>query len=149
MDDRAIQLHLLTAQEDAQWSSSPPAVKLANVAKAHRTRLTTWAWEMGGIILSAALLVALVVVLRCYEGNREPTWSHMSLNTLVAWMGTIARACILFTASQALGQLKWVWYATERRPLEDLGSFDSASRGVLGSLALIYRVRARYVYMNR
>lgn len=149
MDDRTVQLHLLTTQQEAQRSSSPPAINVANVAKARRTRITTWKWETGGIILSAALILALVIVLRCYEGNHEPAWDHMSLNTLVAWMSTVTRACILFPVSQALGQLKWVWFATERRPLEDLGSFDSASRGVLGSLALIYRVRARHVYMNR
>lgn len=148
MDDQSIQLHLLTEQEESKLSSSPPTANFANVATSPPTRFTTWMWEIGGIVLSALLMVALSVVLRCYEGQRQPTWNHMSLNTLIAWMSMASRALILYSASQGLGQLKWVWFATERRPMEDLANFDSASRGVLGSLALIYRVRARFVSMD-
>lgn len=143
MDEQNIQLHLLTEREEAQRSSLP-AADFANVASPPPTRFTAWMSEIGGIILSAVLMVALCVVLRCYEGHRQPTWSHLSLNTLIAWMSMVSRALILYSASQGLGQLKWAWFATERRPMEDLATFDSASRGVLGSLALMYRVRARY-----
>ncbi|OJJ42091.1 hypothetical protein ASPZODRAFT_105830 [Penicilliopsis zonata CBS 506.65] len=135
MDDQSIQLRLLNADEEAQQASS------TNLS---RTRLASWAWETGGIILSAALIVTLVVLLRYYDGRREPAWEHMSLNTLIAWLSTITKACVLFSASQGLGQLKWAWFSTQKRPLDDLGGFDAASRGVLGGLALIFRVRGRH-----
>jgi hypothetical protein len=86
MDDGSIQLHLLSAQEEAL------ALNNAATAPPPRTRLTTWTWETDGIIVSSTLLVALVIVLRRYEGNREPAWNHMSLNTLIAWVSTVARA---------------------------------------------------------
>ena len=147
MDDRNIEMHLLVAQEESRQSaSSPPAANDANVAKPPRTRLTNWVWEIGGILMSAALIGVHVVILSCYQGHRDPAWKYLSLNTLIAWISMVSRACIIFTASQVLSQLKWVWFATQHRPLEDLDGFDLASRGVLGSLALIYRVRARCVY---
>jgi hypothetical protein len=41
--------------------------------------------------------------------------------------------------------LKWVWFAKRARPLSDLKVFDNASRGIYGSVELVWALRMRYV----
>ncbi|KAI9375755.1 hypothetical protein BJX61DRAFT_78033 [Aspergillus egyptiacus] len=69
----------------------------------------------------------------------------MSLNSLISWLSTIFRACIIVSTSEALGQLKWVWFAQEQaRPVHELRVYDSASRGLYGAMELIWALRARH-----
>ncbi|KAJ5887499.1 hypothetical protein N7495_007540 [Penicillium taxi] len=78
-----------------------------------------------------------------YDGHEQPIWNHVSLNSVISWLSTIAKACALYTISQGLGQAKWIWFAKRSRPLSDLDTFDSASRGVVGSAALMWLVKGR------
>ncbi|KAJ0425689.1 hypothetical protein BJY00DRAFT_307835 [Aspergillus carlsbadensis] len=68
----------------------------------------------------------------------------MSLNSLISWLSTISNACLVISCSEALGQLKWVWFAQGTRPVQELKTFDAASRGFYGALELIWRLRARH-----
>ncbi|RAH53568.1 hypothetical protein BO85DRAFT_492082 [Aspergillus piperis CBS 112811] len=77
-------------------------------------------WELTGIIVSAALLAAIIIILKVYDHQPQPKWWHISLNSL-----------------------KWDWFAQQEQPLSHLQSFDSASRGALGSLTLIWALRVQ------
>ncbi|KAL3480062.1 hypothetical protein BJX99DRAFT_244514 [Aspergillus californicus] len=101
--------------------------------------------EILGMAISAGVFVALVVVLVEYDRKPQPSWGYMSLNSLISWMSTIARACIIISCSEALGQLKWVWFLQKPRPIHELRTFDSASRGTYGALELIWALRARHL----
>ncbi|KAJ5381158.1 uncharacterized protein N7496_003586 [Penicillium cataractarum] len=105
---------------------------------------TLFIWEILAMILSSASLIGIVVVLRCYNHHPQPTWNNLSLNTVISWLSTIAKGCVLFSISEGLGQLKWVWFAQKRRQLSDLRAFDAASRGLTGSAGLIWNLRARH-----
>ncbi|KAJ5773858.1 hypothetical protein N7457_008754 [Penicillium paradoxum] len=94
--------------------------------------------------LSSALLVAIVVILAQYNHQPQPTWRFVSLNTIISWLSTIAKGCVLFTVSEGIGQLKWVWFTRKSRPLGDLGTFDGASRGIYGCAGLVWRLRAKH-----
>jgi len=96
-----------------------------------------WVLEVVALFLSAVLLSATAVLLRHYDDKPQPGWEMTSLNTLVAWMGTLSRALVLLPVSRSLGQLKWTWFATRPRSLADVQSFDDASRGVIGSTQLL------------
>lgn len=48
----------------------------------------------------------------------------------------------MIPVSSAISRAQWTWFRRER-PLHDFHLFDQASRGPWGSLALIWRVRAR------
>ncbi|KAL4766992.1 hypothetical protein BDW60DRAFT_212403 [Aspergillus nidulans var. acristatus] len=101
-------------------------------------------WELITMVLSAAILTALVVVLARHDGKPQPDWPYISINSLISWMTTISRACILFAVSEALGQLKWVWFMQREQPVHDLRRFDEASRGPFGALELIWALRGRH-----
>ncbi|GKT48240.1 uncharacterized protein ColSpa_08421 [Colletotrichum spaethianum] len=60
----------------------------------------------------------------------------LTLNTLIAFLATLARAAFVIPVSESISQLKWLWYRDER-PLKDFQDFDSASRGPWGSLQLL------------
>lgn len=53
------------------------------------------------------------------------------------------RNCLFADRSMCVGQLKWRWFK-ENRPLQDIVIYDSASRGPLGALTLIYLLGLRH-----
>jgi hypothetical protein len=71
-----------------------------------------WAWEVAGILASAGLIVSIVIILGKYDGQRQPSWRLISLNSLVSWLSTLSKACVLFSISDGIGQMKWVWFSS-------------------------------------
>ncbi|PYH88760.1 hypothetical protein BO71DRAFT_390984 [Aspergillus ellipticus CBS 707.79] len=102
-----------------------------------------WLWELCCVILSGGVLAAMAIILAKYDGHAQPNWRNVSLNSVISWLSTLAKAGILYAVSESLGQLKWIWFS-QRRPLSDLGCFDSASRGVTGSVLLAWLLRGRH-----
>ncbi|KAE8153169.1 hypothetical protein BDV25DRAFT_127495 [Aspergillus avenaceus] len=74
------------------------------------------------------------LILSRVDGRPQPAWKHV----------TISKGSILYVISEALGQLKWVWFAQRTRPLSNLREFDWASRGFYGSGELMWRLRFRH-----
>lgn len=73
-----------------------------------------------------------------FENRTLPEWPlSINLNTLIALLATIMRASMLVAVAEVIGQLKWAWFTTGR-PLTHLQVFDRASRGVWGSLQLLF-----------
>lgn len=99
--------------------------------------------DIAALLLSAGTMLAVFGLLRRYDGKRQPNWEHVSLNTAVAWLSAISKACTILLASRSLGQLKWLWLVDKSKPLSDLRTFDMASRGFLGSTVLLFKQRAR------
>ena len=100
-----------------------------------------WLWEAIGVLGSAASLNGIAVILSKYDEKEQPHWQRMSLNTLISWLSTLAKVCVLVPISRGLGQLKWLWFVEEGRALSDLRVFDAASRGVVGSAELVWRLK--------
>ncbi|KAJ5365853.1 hypothetical protein N7517_008739 [Penicillium concentricum] len=100
-------------------------------------------WEILAMVLSSALLVAIVVILTQYDDRPQPSWT-LSLNSVISWLSTVSKGCVLFSISEGIGQLKWVWFTRKSRPLVDLSIFDGASRGLWGCAALVWRQRAKH-----
>ncbi|KAK5652179.1 hypothetical protein OQA88_10822 [Cercophora sp. LCS_1] len=80
---------------------------------------------------------AIIAVLAQYDGNRPPEWPlGITLNTLLAFLATIAKAAFITPVTRGLGQLRWVWFTKPRRAY-DFEVFDGATRGPFGSLRLL------------
>ncbi|KAJ5394216.1 uncharacterized protein N7487_011857 [Penicillium crustosum] len=123
-----------------------------NPGKSRRQQITQrppnidhwWGWDILGLVLALAILIAIIVILRVYDGKQQPSWRWISLNTLLSWLSTVGKGCIAFPISAGLSQLKWVWFAQRKRPLSDLRVFDGASRGIYGSAELLWALRMRH-----
>ena len=108
--------------------------------------LDEWSvWETVGLLGSALTLTAMAIFLNKYDHSQAPTWKLVSLNTVIAWLSTIARLLVTIPLSSGIGQLKWTWLADTKKPLGDLAAFDSASRGAVGSFKLLWTIKGRLV----
>ncbi|KAL5356422.1 hypothetical protein BJX96DRAFT_186734 [Aspergillus floccosus] len=103
-----------------------------------------YVWEALGVGISGAILIVMVAILASYDDTPEPMCRYMSLNSLISWLSTASKGCILFSISEALGQMKWTWFMQAARPIPDLRRFDTASRGFYGAIKLIWRLQARH-----
>jgi len=99
-----------------------------------------WLLEVISWFIGAFSLAALVIVLRHYDDSKIPHWKFgLTLNALISLLAGLTRSSLLIPTYQALGQLKWNWFRVEPRLMADFERFDSASRGPLGSIILLFR----------
>lgn len=109
--------------------------------------ISTWWLEISACFVSIAALLALVAVLLCYKNKPSPDWPKwLSLNTIVAIFITLLKTAVLLIVAEGLGQLKWSWFAIgTAKPLDDLVKYDDASRGPVGSMKLLWRLRFSHI----
>jgi hypothetical protein len=105
-----------------------------------------WLGEFVAVLSSCALVVALCIILKKYDGQPVPWFgtyfnSAITLGTLVSLLTTLAVAMALSTVQECLSQLKWLWYSGASRPLADVEAYDRASRGLTGSVQLLWKLR--------
>ncbi|GIJ90257.1 hypothetical protein Asppvi_009210 [Aspergillus pseudoviridinutans] len=128
-------------------SSPSPAIQdeKEQPPKSVETFISDWyVWEVLAVLVSAGTLVAMVAMLIHFDHKPQPAWRLLSLNSLISWLSTISKACVLFSINECIGQLKWVWFGQRQQRMVDLRSFDSASRGFYGSAVLIWILKARH-----
>ncbi|KAI9147567.1 hypothetical protein HJFPF1_12593 [Paramyrothecium foliicola] len=106
--------------------------------------LRSWWPELLACAVSVAAAGALVAVLQSLNQKALPRWPlGLTLNTLIAFLATVARSTFIIPVTESISQAKWLWYR-HSRPLEDFEVFDKASRGPWGSLRLIITTRASF-----
>lgn len=89
----------------------------------------TWLPEVTSLIFSLVALIAIVMLLTIRRDKPQPDWpSLLNINALIAIFTTILKAALLFSVSECISEMKWVWFAAPQ-PLSDFDRFDSASRG--------------------
>ena len=129
---------------------SPSKPKHTSTFKSVFSQDDNWTWEIVCVLLGVLLLIALCLVLWHYNGKEAPQFgdafgTSLTLNTVVSIIVTGARAALLLPAAECVGQLKWTWFAQDYRPLNDVSTFDKASRGIFGGFGLLWRTKLRCV----
>lgn len=109
-----------------------------------------WPYEFLAVGISAISFACLVATLHSLDGRPQQEWSyhHVTRNTVIAAISTITRASLLGAVAVSLCQNKWTWFSTSHRrgrKLRELETFDSASRGVSGSLQLLGTIRHNHI----
>lgn len=68
---------------------------------------------------------------------------NVTLNTVIGYLAQVAQVCLSGPVGNAISQLKWswFWYETKQRRMKDFQLYDAASRGPLGALSVVFRVR--------
>lgn len=95
-------------------------------------------------VLVSLLSIAIIVILLLFINNRTiPTLPlNIALNTYISFFATVSKASMVFAVAESISQLKWLWFR-EPRTLHDIEIFDDASRGPMGALRLVFRMRVR------
>lgn len=101
-----------------------------------------WGLCILSVIISILSMGAITALLILVDGNPIPKLPlNITVNTLVSFLSTIAKASMLVPVAESISQLKWLWFR-QPRTLQDMQIFDDASRGPLGAARLIFKTRA-------
>ncbi|KAI1612411.1 hypothetical protein EDD36DRAFT_418581 [Exophiala viscosa] len=107
-----------------------------------RLSLDNWAWEVGAAALCLCILSAIAAVLLAYDNQPVPSLPDtLSINAIISFLASIAKASLMIVLAAAIRQEKWLWFIGKPRPLDAVDSFEEASRGPYGSLRLIMTYR--------
>ncbi|KAM3524069.1 hypothetical protein MY4038_007892 [Beauveria bassiana] len=122
---------------------------------AYLVALQSWADEYKSAIICGLSIVILVIILWYYDGKLAPRLSPvgaLDLDMVVIALVTVARVGVGNVVEACIAQGAWIWVAKthQRRTntvarLEDFKLFDEASRGFLGSAALIWRMKGLHL----
>lgn len=119
-----------TSQTGLWWSRKGPHTQLSDIGI-----LVT------SIVASLGFLAALVGILVAFDGRPIFDQHAVTLNTFVAILSAASKATIIYAVSHAIGQWKWIAFSNRRRRLLDFERVESASRGPLGSLSLLFNTK--------
>ncbi|KAJ4163674.1 hypothetical protein LMH87_005385 [Akanthomyces muscarius] len=119
--------------------------KIERGRRVHLVALQWWADEYKSAIICGLSIIILSVVLWHYDGKLVPRLSPgLDLEMLVIALVTISRVAISNVVEACISQCAWIWIAKSHQQrtntvarLEDFKLFDEASRGFLGSVALL------------
>lgn len=101
-----------------------------------------WQLEGAAWLLSLVIFVAVIALLNAYDGRVKPDWpSAITLAALVTLLMSIGQSAILVPVNSALGQIKWLWFLEQKRPLSDLQILDDGSKDPLGSAFVLFKRR--------
>ena len=103
-----------------------------------------WLWELGALLLSIAVFIVLIAILRHYEGKPTPRWPlHITINALISVCSMIVKGAMIVPVEASINQLQWMWFRRKKSAIKAMEVFDEASRGPMGSLALLTSRQAR------
>lgn len=131
---------------ETQWNARNSLKNTAApISTSTKSRIRgSWMVESAGALLSILCFAAMLGVLIPVNGRPITSWpSIVSPNAVISLLSTIGKAALLLPITAAISQLKWVSVQNRVNTMENLDTYDQASRGPLGSLWLLYHFRLR------
>lgn len=130
------------------YSGYPPETGLDEKRPSQRPlaafSITDWLWEISAAFASICCLVAIIAVLFTTHEKPLSAWHFLiSPNALISIFSTLSKAALLVPVASCIGQLKWIYFTKSPRALEDIQTFDDASRGPWGALTFLWSVNVR------
>lgn len=130
------------------YEHNPPLLDAAPRprALAPSRRKFEWTAETAFLMASIGGLVAICVLLRTQDGALLTEWTlPLSLNTFLALLSLLSRSSLAYCMTSSLGQEKWNKFRRQASPMADFVAIEEASHGPMGSLALLWWSKLRYV----
>jgi len=113
-----------------------------------------WLFEFFGFALALGSLLAVFAFLHVYDGRVSPEWKLpvgagkyrktfvLNINAIISIFTTTFTSGLLIPVAASMSQLKWVWFQ-QGHPLSHYQAFESAARGPLGSVILLWTLKGR------
>lgn len=94
------------------------------------------------MIVSLTCFTLLIAILVAMDGKPLQDWRlPIQINSLISVFATVARSALLLILAEGLSQLKWNHLEASGGTLDQLQTFDSASRGPWGSFVFTAKIR--------
>lgn len=140
------------ADEDDFADENTPEKRSTTKPRAKRRYISSFGWwadEYRCALLCMVGLAVLAVVLWHFDGKLAPDFGPgMQLDMIVIALMTLVRVTLGNIVEACICQGAWIWVSKSHQTrtqnkarLEDFKVFDEASRGLLGSLALLWRLK--------
>ena len=108
-----------------------------------------WLEELRSLIVGVCAIITLALLLWHFDGKVAPDFGPgLDLDMVMIALMTILRVAIGSIVESCVSQGAWIWFSKshqirtgQRARLKDYKLFDEASRGLLGSCALIWRLK--------
>ncbi|ETS84492.1 hypothetical protein PFICI_02517 [Pestalotiopsis fici W106-1] len=86
------------------------------------------------------MMMAVAVTIYPHANRPLPQWRYgITINGLLSIYSIVLRGCLGFVLTSCIGQLQWIWFSADRRPLYDAVLYDNAGRGPWGSLVWLWK----------
>lgn len=118
----------------AIWHESS---SMASTTSRHRQ----WIPELSALIGSVLSFALIIVLLSVFDNHPVFTWNGVTLNTIVSILSLAMKSSSAFTLAECTAQWKWVLFSRQKRPLIDFDRIDAATRGPLGSLRILTKMK--------
>jgi hypothetical protein len=91
-------------------------------------------------------MLLIIVILFKVQDKPLANW-HFSIqpNSLISVLTTVGKTAMLVAVAESIGQLKWLHFDGQARPLDRFQQFDEASRGPWGSAMLLWGTKGRAI----
>ena len=102
-----------------------------------------WWVELSAIVLALLCFTAAAILLGTIHDRPLASWTQrfpIAPNSLLSIFVTLTKTALLLVVSSCISQWKWLLFRHPRR-MDDLQTFDSASRGPLGSIGFLFSVK--------
>jgi hypothetical protein len=106
--------------------------------------LKDWCAELLCLTIATSNLCLVTTILFLLNNKPLSSWHFsISLNAVISALVVATKAALIYTTACCIGQLKWQHFqhSLHRRSLYDLKTFDEASKGPLGAVKLVLRLR--------
>lgn len=111
--------------------------------------LTWWDDEYKCLAICVFSIIILAIVLWYFDGKQPPELAPgVQLDMIIIALVTTSRVAMGSVVEACISQCAWIWIAKTHQVrtqtharLKDFKLFDEAARGLLGSLALIWRLK--------
>jgi len=85
---------------------------------------------------------AIIIILRVFDGKRQPDLVlGFTINSILQYLTSFTKICFLVPVTEALCQLRWLWFSSQPRPLIDFEVYDEATRGGVGIFKLMFKLK--------
>jgi hypothetical protein len=135
--------HLLRPDNASGETKMPQRTTRPSSPSRRASWTSCWIYEICAIVVSVVFMIAIVVVLktRIHKKPRSSWTLPLAPNTIIALFSTLSKSAILLVITACISQLKWIYFGRTGHRVMDLQIIDAASRGPLGAIALIVRIR--------
>ncbi|KAK7962826.1 uncharacterized protein PG986_003651 [Apiospora aurea] len=140
--------HAFPTPEYELLSRSQDGDSIKAAAKERRpccSQSPAWLLEILAISASVGCMIGVVVILAQMKDQPLSTWTVvLNLNSSIAVLITALKSTAMLAVASCISQNKWQFFKRRRARLQQLDTFDEASRGPLGACRLLWSLRCRF-----